>query len=154
MPDEGHKSPGRPPPNKACRLEQDSVRITLRSAGNSDPLGWVQGVYEGRAVECITPVGVLRYHHVTFPVLVVQHVQAILLAQGMLLQDLFPPDAYFLSPHSSVLARGPFVLLAATYVPPVSPPPRLENVVLAAPEIVPEGLTRDDVLALLLKAEW
>lgn len=82
-----------------------------------------------------------------------EHAATVLVVQGMVLQDFFPPDVYFKhAPYADPIARGPFLLLKGELSQPWDPPLRLKNMVLARVNSVPEGMKREELLGHLLRA--
>jgi len=77
---------------------------------------------------------------------------AMLIMQGKLLQDFFPPDVYFAMrgvPHT--ISRGPYFLLKGEYSKPQNPPPRLKNMVLGHVLEAPPDMKMEDLRARLLE---
>lgn len=73
-----------------------------------------------------------------------------LVVQGMLLQDFFPPDVYFCHASGQSVAQGPFFLLRGTLSLPHDPPLRLMNMTLAKVESLPAGMSKEEMLGVLL----
>jgi hypothetical protein len=94
------------------------------------------------------------YEHVTFDCisaeLVLSHVAAMLVMQGMKLSDLFPPDMRFMC-GEHVLGLGPYVFLKGDLSTVQDPPLRLKNLVLAMNIKAPDGMKRDELLSVLLR---
>jgi hypothetical protein len=115
----------------------------------------VHNTYVAESFVGDTPRGELHYTRLKLDAFIFDQVAGVLVMQGMTLQDLFPPDAHFVcvwEKHpAQILVAGPFVLLKGEASAGWDPPLRLKDVVLAALESVPAGMTRDDVLAFLLK---
>jgi hypothetical protein len=77
---------------------------------------------------------------------------ALLIAQGKLLQDFFPPDVYFaMRGVAQPISRGPYFLLKGEYSKPQNPPPRLKNMVLAHVLEAPKDMKMEDLRARLLE---
>lgn len=95
----------------------------------------------------------VNYTRIWLDGFVFNHAAAVLQMQGMALQDFFPPDSYFLLNGDTEIpgARGPFVFLRGTLSGPWEPPLRIKNVFLAAVHAVPDGMTKEELLAFLLE---
>lgn len=153
MQHEGGGGAAGPGTEEARRVEQGPHRvdIALCGAGWADAVAHVRLQYKQEATLHPRPSG-LRYQRIDIESLVFSQVAAVLVLQGMTLQELFPPDAYFQDRvQGALLARGPFILLKGTLSEGWDPPLRMQNVVLAALEFVPPDVTKEEVLALLLK---
>jgi len=153
MHDEGREGAGAAASTEARRVDQDpdKVRIELRGGGWPEAVArvrsswWSGGQYQ-------TPSGI-RFWWVKTDALILHHAPTVLVLQGMLLQDLFMPDMYFLDVNTNItLVRGPWVFLKGRLTERWETPMRIDEVTLAALEHVPEGLTKEQVLAELLAA--
>lgn len=100
------------------------------------------------------PVLGLEWERLRIPTFFFEHAATILVVQGMVLQDFFPPDVYFQNLGSldeEPLARGPFLLLKGELSMPWDPPLRLKDMVLAKVTKMPKDMAREELLALLLR---
>ena len=147
--DESGEGAGGTGAGEAARVDARTDRVELRGGGWP---GAVARVQDFTLQSRFRKYGELAYVRVAVGALVLNHAPAILVMQGLLLQDLFAPDTFFAF-RGEVLARGPFVLLRGTLSTPQDPPLRLKDVVLAAVERAPAGMTREEVLATLLEEE-
>lgn len=84
------------------------------------------------------------------PAFFFEHAATVLVVQGMVLQDFFPPDVHF-EKSGFILARGPFLFLRGKLSSLMDPPLRLEGLVLARVHSFPESMSRDALLARLLR---
>ena len=130
-------------------MDQDSLGVTLRGGGWPGPIATASAFCE-RPVRAEGGVSFTLY---SLPSLTFAHATSLLVLQGMALQDLFPPDVRFeMDAAGRTLAEGPFVLLAGVLSKPWDLPSRLEGVVLGKVVDMPEGMTRDELLSLMLGA--
>ena len=91
-------------PAEAGGVEQDShqVNIELRGGGWIDAIAcvrnswWSGGQYQ-------TEKSGIRFWHVIIGTLVLHHAPAVLVLQGMLLQDLFAPDTHFIDQNTKTV---------------------------------------------------
>lgn len=149
MQDGGDEGAGAAGTAEARRVEQSPFRIELRGGGWADAIGRVENAWVSRS-GLYTPKGV-SFTSIELDAFIFHQAAAVLQMQGMLLQDFFPPDGYFIDEQRNILARGPFVFLKGELSEPWSPPRRIKNVVLAAVYSVPEGMTREELLAVLFE---
>lgn len=130
------------------------MNIELRGGGWVDAVARVNNTWVSHS-GLFTPAtkSGIHFTKVEIDALLLHHAPAVLVLQGMLLQDLFMPDMYFIDQETKiVLVRGPWVFLKGTLSERWRTPLRINDVTLAALEHVPEGLTREQVLAELLEA--
>jgi hypothetical protein len=107
-------------------------------------------------MEAILRAGLLglAWETIRSPAFYFEHAATILVVQGMVLQDFFPPDVRFVNVASldeTPIAEGPFLLLKGELSMPWDPPLRLKNMVLAKVTKMPEDMTREQLLAILLR---
>lgn len=145
--DEGHERSASAEADPLQGLDQDSNRVELRGGGWKGAIGYCGNVSVMRG---------MRTAGIEFEVIRAQtfyfaHAAAILVVQGMFIQDFFPPDVYF-ERNRQLFAHGPFLLLKGTLSTAEDPPPRLKNMVLAHVLSTPEGISREPLLGLLLRA--
>lgn len=160
--DEGCTRAGSTDAREARGVEQGprKVNIELRGGGWIDAVARVNNTWVSRSGRFAPGAGSLRgalgdirFTLVEIDALLLHHAPTVLVLQGMLLQDLFMPDMHFIDQETkAVLVRGPWVFLKGTLSERWQIPLRINDVVLAALEHVPEGLTREQVLAELLAA--
>ena len=145
------------------RLDPDPYRVELRAAGWSGAIAHAVSFTMSRPAErlgerlLLSKEG-LEFVLVHIPDLVLSQAAAILVLQGMQLQALFQ-NAYFVA-VSEVFAKGaeppllpgPLTLLRGNLSEPQDLPPRLKHVVLARISHVPEGMSQEKVLSILLEA--
>ena len=94
----------------------------------------------------------LEYWLHRIPELVLGHTAALLLAQGMRLQDMLAPSCFFRDARSGrVLVEGPYIVLAGTLSKPADPPPRVLDLVFARVRRMPSGMTKEQLLGQLLQ---
>jgi hypothetical protein len=131
-------------------VDQGSDRVELVGGGWSGSIGYCTTFSWERPCRN----GGVEWEKVTSPSFVFSQTAALLVAQGMKLSDLFPPDVSFVVPHKEgdLRVRGPFLLLKGTFSRPSSPPLRLQDMVLARVSLVPGGMPDDEVRAVLLRA--
>ena len=102
----------------------------------------------------------LRYGDITFDLyksgaFYFEHAATILVVQGMILQDFFPPDVYWQSVVGGkrhAYGPGPFLLLKGELSQPWDPPLRLKNMELARVISAPKDMKREELLGHLLRA--
>lgn len=132
------------------RLDKNSYRVELLGGG------WVGAVGHAKTWRTRAPLFAadrrVEFALVEAETFFFGHAAALLVVQGMLLQDFFPPDIYFASKAEGVLVRGPFLLLKGELSLPHDPPLRLKNMVLAHNISAPETLSREELLSALLDA--
>lgn len=144
--DEGRQRSSGAQGDTAQRLDENPNRIELKGGGwpsaiaHCNSLTFVDGEADG-----------ITFVRLEIPELFFSHAASILLAQGMPVQDFFPPDTYF-AKAGKKLVRGPFVYLAGELSPLYDPPMRLQRTLFAALSHVPEGLSREEVLSKLFQA--
>lgn len=77
---------------------------------------------------------------------------ALLVMQGLKLQELFPMDSWFRRFDLGLaLKTGLHVFLRGELTPIHQPPLRLKNVILGHLDFIPEELTREELLATLIR---
>jgi hypothetical protein len=104
-------------------------------------------------VKCVRTAGIV-WVKVTSPAFYLHQASAIMVAQGLLLQDLFSPASRFvhtLGPEDS-LCGGPFILLKGELSKLEDPTPRLKDLVLASIVEWPSDYTKEQLFSLLLEA--
>lgn len=151
LPDADCDGAAGPGAGEAGGVEQGPYKLELLGGGWAAAIGHVE---KGTISRKPSAPGGLKFTRIDLDAFVLGHTAAVLVMQGMRLQDLFPADAYFEYTSAAqrvVLACGPFVFLKGTLSESWDPPLRLQGAVLAALEHVPPDLTRDEVLTLLLK---
>jgi hypothetical protein len=130
--------------------EGTNIVVELRGGG------WRGAIGYGREFTFKTPLRVIGlpilWEAFEVPEFFFHQPAALLIAQGKLLQDFFPPDVYFAMkdvPHA--ISRGPYFLLKGEYSKPMDPPPRLKNMVLAHVLEAPSDMKMEDLRARLLE---
>lgn len=154
MHDEGGDGAGAPAPAEARGVEQDSheVNIELRGGGWVDAIARVRSCWWSGGQYQTEPHGI-RFWWVKIDALVLHHAPTVLVLQGMLLQDLFAPDTYFIDQNTKTkIVGGSWVFLKGQLTERWVSPMRIDDVVLAGLMHVPEGLSKEQVLAELLEA--
>jgi hypothetical protein len=140
------------PVGQAYRTEgvvENPDRVELKTPGAESSVGYCDGF---ALTKGLVTDGV-QWEKIEIPELTLNQTSAILVTQGMLLQDLFARHSWFIDKkRGDVLAVGPFYLLKATLTSPASPPLRLRGIVLAGVLQYPEGMKKMDVLGKLLQA--
>lgn len=153
MQNEGGEGAGAVTGREAGRLGEgpERVNIVLRGGGWVDIVARVSDSWASRS-NVTTPRGVV-FTRVDIGTLALHHAPAVLVLQGMLLQDLFMPDTFFVDQNTGLeLARGPWVFLRGTLGERWRAPLSIHQPVLAALTEVPPNLSRDEVLSELLQA--
>lgn len=150
---EGNAGADAPGSTEAGRVDQGPYEVAVELRGG----GWVDAVASVRGALSLsrqTPVsGELAYALARIDSLVLRHAPSVLVLQGMLLQDLFVPDVYFFDLDANqVLMRGPWVFLKGALSKRWQTPLRIDGVVLASLDHVPEEMSREQVLSALLEA--
>ncbi len=134
------------------RVGKDSFElvIELRGGGWIDAIAHVQNSW-GYRTGCSAEG--LHFNLVACDALVFHHAPAVLVLQGMTMEQLLAPDTYFFDVVADKkLASGPWVLLKSRLSESWEPPLRLKNVVLAEIKRVPADMSREKMLSLLLDA--
>lgn len=90
--------------------------------------------------------GVLCWDEVRIEELHLASHSALMILQGFAPPDLFPPDAVITCGEEKIL--GPFIYLRGEFAPYS---PKVLKVVLACPRSIPDGVTREEVLGLLVE---
>jgi hypothetical protein len=148
--DEGHERADASASSGTCGVDEDTYKIELYGGGWSGAIGHA---HEGQFAVPHTWKGI-RWEHIRIPEFFLGHTAAMLVAQGMLLKDLFPPMSFFrihAKEGDLVPSHGPYILLKGQLTKPDNPPSRLRDVVLAHVFEAPEGMKMEELQGLLLQ---
>ncbi len=130
-------------------MDEGPHRVALVGGGWSGPIGHCRDFKWTRPVR----TGSIEWESIESSAFVFSQTAALLVAQGMKLSQLLPPDVRFdLSSVGVEGPTGPFLLLKGTLSTPDSPPMRLKDMVLARLTRVPVGMSEADVLSDLLRS--
>lgn len=143
---EGGSCPGSGQAETAGRLDQDSRQVELRGGG------WPGVIAHCRTLlyDSAQPQSDLEGLVIRIPELMLSQAAALLITQGMPLQDFFPPDVHFSAPPEPTKIDGPFLLLQGRLSDLWDPPPRLKDVVLVKVRSAPDTISRNELLAAFL----
>lgn len=153
MPPEQDESDGRSTAtgtDAAAGVHEHPKRIELRASGWNGPIGWCGSLSMQRRKKeegaCL-----LQWARFDISELHLSKPAALLVLQGMRLNNLFPPDLVFTidgvtQEYPSV---SPYVLLRAEPPNPLQPPPKLRAVVLGV-VIQSEGFSEDEIRSAML----
>lgn len=145
------ESDGRPAPAEAGGaqgVDKDSHRVELR--GTRGLIGYCNDF----SIDKNLHTRGITWQKITSPSFFFCQTSAILVIQGLMLQDLFPPSGRFVYTKNAdePLGRGPFVLLKGELSTAADPPLRLKSMVLASVLEFPQSLTKEQLLGSLLQA--
>lgn len=130
-------------------LDQSPDRVELRGGG------WKGAIGYGHNFKLVSPctTGGVLFELICIKEFFFLQAATILIVQGMVLSDFFPPDVYFARRGlDEALSRGPYVFLQGKLTEPHQPPLRLRDLVLARVHDVPSGMSKEQVLGGLLRA--
>jgi hypothetical protein len=146
--DESDSRPSAADAGGAQGVDKDSDRVELR--GTRGLIGYCN---EFSIVKNLNTKGIL-WQKITSPAFFFHQASAILVIQGLMLQDLFPPSGRFVYTKNAdePIGRGPFILLKGELATAGDPPLRLKNMVLASLLEFPANLAKEEFLGSLLRA--
>jgi hypothetical protein len=133
-------------------MEQDSERvmapcIELVGGGWNGPIATTKELHMQYYSEPF------HWTQIFIPELHLSHAAGLLLLQGMLIQDLFPLDSYFRARGvaTSVVGPGLHLLIKRGDFLPYKAPPVVKDMGIGHLDKVPDNLTRDELLNVLMK---
>jgi hypothetical protein len=152
--DESHELAAPAPAGEARGMDQDTDQVgqlvELRGGGWKNAVGYAREFSVEHA--CRDENARIVWQSVMFPEFFLNPAAAMLVAQGKLLQDFFPPDVYFRTDgEKRVLSRGPYFFLKGEYAKPNDPPPRLKGLLLARVLEAPCEMKMEELRAWLLQ---
>lgn len=115
--------------------------------------GWKGAIGRASSISIMRCEDEFRWTLFSIPRLQLGHAAAMLLFQGMTLQDFFPIDSFIrlsARPDTIIMSQGLHILLAGTPSKPGWVPVSLEGVRLGHITPVPPDLTRDRLLQTML----
>jgi hypothetical protein len=135
-------------------LVEDTYKVELYGGGWSGVIGYARA-FEFRTQRFVRKeLDVICWESVEIPEFFIGHAQAILVAQGMPLKELFPFNS-FLKVHAKegdlTFSHGPYIFLKGRLAKPNDPPPRLKDVLIAHVISAPDGMSMERLQALLLE---
>lgn len=147
--DEGEQRAGEASDAWPYRVDAYPDEVVLLGGGWKDAIG--HGILD-RIVAQNRCANVIYWDKFELDELVFSQAAAILIMQGMLLQDFFPPDVLFQHVRCPrIVHRGPFFFLKGALSKPQDPPMRLKNVVLASVTEAPPDMPMEKLRGLLLE---
>ncbi len=152
---DGGEGTGAEAPAATEGVGQDPHRMIITADGWNDPIGRFDVVPKIVDRTLRGEDGLLHHYAFIFGEnFVFRRAAALLVVQGMMLQELFPADARLHSAREThyVVARGPFLYLAGELSLPHDPPLRLKKPIFAALRGVPPALINQKLLSALLSA--
>jgi hypothetical protein len=146
--DEGRERADTPAAGGAGGVDEDTYQVELR--GPNGLIGHAAD-FTFQRPHRIYEEGI-EWNSLELKELFLSQTSALLVAQGMLLKELFPYNSYFATqPGNFVFSHGPYIFLKGKPTKVADPPPRLQGVLLAHVTKAPEGMSMDRLRGLILE---
>lgn len=148
--DEGRERADAPAATRAGGVDENTYQVELR--GPNGLIGHADDFVFKSPHRIFKDDLKVEWESVEVKELFLSQAQALLVAQGMLLKELFPPNSYFMvRPDNIIFSHGPYIFLKGAPAKVTDPPPRLKGIVLAHVISAPEGMPMEKLQGLILE---